>query len=76
MTPLVSNLQTWGEVLSGSAALVCLGIAGLLAYEVWAIATAHQPLSFLVRRWVGDRPGWALIATLVLGVLLGHFFWH
>ena len=47
----------------------------LLAFESWAIATNHKPITDYVRPAVHSYPGYAFVIAVVIGILLGHFLW-
>lgn len=47
----------------------------LLAYETWALFTGHTPISGYVQPAVRSYPGYAFVAAIVVGMLLGHFLW-
>lgn len=47
----------------------------LLAFETWALFTNHQTITDYVRPLVHSYPGYAFVAAVVIGMLLGHFLW-
>lgn len=57
-----------------------LGITALLlgGYETWAIATGQQGQTLSEAVWSAsaEYPYLPALVGLVVGVLLGHFFWY
>ncbi len=47
----------------------------LLAFESWALLTNHTPITEYIRPAVHAYPGIAFVIAVVIGILLGHFFW-
>lgn len=52
-----------------------LAVAGLLAYEAWALATCRPTLSRMMRRTFEEWPFFGVLVGFVCGGLLVHFFW-
>lgn len=50
-----------------------LAIAILGAYEIWALATGHTTLSRAV--WTANHGQYGSLLPLLVGILIGHFFW-
>ena len=47
----------------------------LLVYETWALFTDHKPISDYFREAVRAFPGWAFVAAIIVGIIVGHFLW-
>ena len=47
----------------------------LLVFETWALFTGNKPITDYVRPAVHAYPGAAFVIAIVIGMLLGHFFW-
>lgn len=65
----LSNLFSW--LVTALFGVIFL----LLAYETWALATNHTPITDYIRPAVHDHPAWAFIVAVMVGILLGHFLW-
>jgi hypothetical protein len=66
---LIGNLFSW--LVTALFGVITL----LLAYESWALLTGHTPISQFIRPAVHSYPGYAFVAAIVIGMLLGHFLW-
>jgi hypothetical protein len=64
-----------GVLFFGAVTLLSMGATALLAYETWALDTAHEPITYRVR--ASDRKHSVLwhLAMFAGGVLAGHLFW-
>jgi hypothetical protein len=70
------GLPPKSEVFLSAAALgTALAVAGLLAYETYALAEGKPPLTWHIRRTVRQHPNAAFAMSIGLGMLLGHLFW-
>lgn len=47
----------------------------LLGYESWALLTGNRPITEYIRPAVHTYPGYAFVIAVVIGMMLGHFFW-
>jgi branched-subunit amino acid ABC-type transport system permease component len=66
---MIGNLFSWlVTALFGAITL-------LLAFESWALLTAHTPITEYIRPAVHSYPGIAFVIAVVIGMLLGHFLW-
>ena len=52
---------------------ICVAVAFVAggAYDVYALVFGRQTVSRMVNDWVSQYP----IVAVVIGVLVGHFFW-
>jgi len=66
---VIGNLFSW--TVTALFGVITL----LLAYETWALLTNHTPISDYIRSAVHAYPGYAFVIAVVVGILLGHFFW-
>lgn len=46
-----------------------------LAYEFWALLTGRKPITTQVRETYRAYPPMGMLVGLIVGLLLGHFFW-
>jgi hypothetical protein len=61
--------------LSAGGALFFLAMSVILAYETWALWTGNRTVTSRVGEFTAAHPNWVGIASLVIGLLLGHFLW-
>jgi predicted ribosomally synthesized peptide with SipW-like signal peptide len=47
----------------------------LLAFETWALFTDNKTITDYFREAVQAFPGWAFVAAILVGIVLGHFLW-
>jgi hypothetical protein len=66
---VIGNLFSW--TVTALFGVITL----LLVYESWALLTNHTPISDYIRSAVHAYPGYAFVIAVVVGILLGHFFW-
>jgi hypothetical protein len=73
--PKTVTMQAGGW-LSVAAALFFLAITLLLAYEAWCLFNGHPPITAIVRAKAQEHVGAVALFCLLLGLLIGHFFWQ
>lgn len=64
-----------GNIFSWLVTALFGSITLLLAFESWALLTGNKPISDYIRPAVHSYPGVAFVIAVVIGMLLGHFFW-
>jgi len=47
----------------------------LLVFETWALLFGQTPITGYVRGTIHSFPGWAFVAAIVIGMLIGHVLW-
>jgi hypothetical protein len=65
----------FGAIFSWLTTALFGAITLLLAFESWALLTGQTPISNYIRPAVHSYPGYAFVAAVVIGLLLGHFLW-
>ncbi|MFN3650089.1 MAG: hypothetical protein ACK47B_10965 [Armatimonadota bacterium] len=65
-----------GTLLAGAAAAVFTGCAVPLAYEAYALHQGKKPITEFVREEARERPRLTLVSGTIIGLVLGHFYWH
>lgn len=63
-----------GAFFFGAVGLFALSLAGLSAYESYAIAAAKEPITDYVKNEIRKQPMWADLVLLAAGILIGHFW--
>lgn len=64
------NLGVWLVAVVGFGL-----IAALLLFDAWFIRRNSQPVGRWVEAWARRFPVLAFLLALVLGLLIGHFYW-
>jgi hypothetical protein len=70
----VSHYQAAGFLFLLLALLATVGVA-LLLYEAWTLLTQRAPITWFVKLGIADHPRFSFVIAMLIGVLLGHFFW-
>lgn len=58
----------------GALGAFAASLAGLAAYESYAIASGKQPITDYVKNEIRKQPMWADVVLLTAGILIGHFW--
>lgn len=58
----------------GALTLGAIALAGLGAYETYAVATRKEPITDYVKNEIRKQPMWADMVLLAIGILIGHFW--
>jgi len=64
-----------GNLFSWTVTALFGVITILLAFESWALLTGQRPISDYIRPAVHSYPGYAFVAAVVIGIMIGHFLW-
>lgn len=66
-----------GDVaISALATATAVVLVGYGAFETWALATHHRPITSYIRAGIRAWPAAAFVVALLIGLVLGHLFWR
>lgn len=58
------------------ATMIVIAIVVFGAFEFYLIWQGKPTISSMIRKWFSHYPPLGMLVGLIVGLLLGHFFWQ